>query len=195
MVRSKEFAYTITDEAISHLYDVFLSYVDSHFFSFRRSLPFRICELKDESTFNTFLMGLLTGLSVADKTDEEKAEEISSKYNEYIENVEKINKLWEKSGISIVIKEGIEKRDSVEVVAVVEGIMSPASLEKVYYQISRCLPSIIRSFALLYPPEGKELLQILTIHQQSAKTSLKTVGHSLTTAWTYFLLNLLKKTP
>jgi len=155
MARSKEFAYTISDGAISHLYDVFLSYVDSHFFSFRRSLPFRICELKDESTFNTFLMGLLTGLSVADKTDEEKAEEISSKYNEYIENVEKINKLWEKSGISIVVKEGIKKRDSVEVVAVVEGIMSPASLGKVYYQISRCLPSIIRSFALLYPPEGR----------------------------------------
>ena len=141
MVRSKEFAYTITDEAISHLYDVFLSYVDSYFLKYRRSLPLTICRGAYSPLVKGFLINLL----------ENKEERLKLAQTE-LDKAEK-KPIWEKNGITVV-RESYLIENRYYINAVVEGFVSPVSLGKVSNQISRCLPSIIRSFALSYPPKG-----------------------------------------
>jgi hypothetical protein len=161
MVCSEEFADKIADEEVGleNLYDVFLSYVENHFFSYRRSLPFTICKIrnKDTSFIKWFLIGRL----------EDENEMIKSTNEEFNTEYDKSKILWTKNDISVILEPRLDKRgkyqakegipfreDEYSINVIVAGRISPASLGKVYSQISRCLPSIIRSFALLYPLEG-----------------------------------------
>jgi len=171
MVRSKEFADSITDEAVENLYDIFLSYVENHFLSYRRSLPFTICKIrsKDTSFIKWFLIGRL----------EDENERIKLANQEFNKEYDKSKILWTKNDISVIIEPRLDKRsnyqadekgnifreDEYSINAIVIGRISPASLKKMYGQISRCLPSIIRSFALLYPLEGRSFINFNDLPQ------------------------------
>lgn len=173
MVCSKEFAYKIADEEVGFetLYDVFLSYVENHYFSYQRSLPFAICKIrsKDTSFIKWFLIGRL----------EDEKERIKLATQEFNKEDNKSEVLWTKNDdISIVLeprldrrgqydaKEGIPFReDEYSINAIVTGNISHASLDKLYGQISRCLSSIIRSFSLLYPLEGRSYINFDNLPQ------------------------------
>lgn len=152
MVRSKEFAYTITDEAVSHLYDVFLSYVENHFLTYRQSSPFAICRIRrKDAPLKRLVINLL----------EDKEERLKLTMAELDKDKEdkKSRTLWMKNDISVVLEQGFveqgEYQTDVSIHAVIKGRISPASLQKLYGQINRALPSIIRSFVLLSPFKGE----------------------------------------
>jgi hypothetical protein len=172
MVCSKELAYKIADEEVEFetLYDVFLSYVENHYFSYRRSLPFAICKIrtKDTSFIKWFLIGRL----------EDEKERIKLATQEFNKEENKSEVLWTKNDISIVLelrldrrgqydaKEGVPFREDAYLInAIVTGNISHASLDKLYGQISRCLSSIIRSFSLLYPLEGRSYINFDNLPQ------------------------------
>ncbi len=158
MTCSKEFSYPLTGDeltvAVRHLYNVFLSYVENHLLTYRQSSPFVICSIKSKDT--SFIKGFLIGRL---EDENKRTESILSELNK---EDEKARPLWTKNDIAVVleprfVKKGkyqtedgiIFKDDEYVIDAIIKGRISLASLQKLYDQISRCLPSIIQSFSLL----------------------------------------------
>jgi hypothetical protein len=148
MVRSKEFAYTITDEAVSHLYDVFLSYVENHFLAYRQSSPFAVYKIRKKDTS-------LSKLAISLLEDKEERLKLMMAESDKEREDNKSRALWMKNDIYVVLEQGFVKQGEyqtdVSIHAIIKGMISPASLQKLHGQISRALPSIIQSFVLLFP--------------------------------------------
>jgi hypothetical protein len=164
MACSKEFSYPLTGDelttAVHHLYNVFLSYVENHLLTYRQSSPFAICRIKSKDT--SFIDGFLIGRL---EDENKRKESILSELNK---EDEKARPLWMKNGISVILEprfvekgkyqteEGnIFREDEYVFNAIIKGEISSASLQKLYGQISRALPSIIQSFVLLSPFKGE----------------------------------------
>lgn len=140
-----------------NLYTIFISHIDCHVLSNRCSEPFPICIVPDDR--KEFIQGLLWGYQAAlaklksedfqptdlDRHDDEEAP------------------LWCKNGVSVrLVGRSYCKtrfhRKLFYLNAIVDGHMSSLACEQLQAEISRILPTVIRSASLLEPVDNASAL-------------------------------------
>jgi len=133
----------------NNLYMVFVNYVLNHILSHRYSDPFPICMVTYKEEGERLLQGFWLGYQHA------KGEKWEPSALDDIRNWEE-TKIWDKNGVTVrflrgadVIKETPGGKKLCHMLAVIEGEMSLSACSMLQNEMSRILPTAIRSADLL----------------------------------------------
>jgi hypothetical protein len=134
------------------LYTIFVAYLDNQTLQYRISEPFPICEVDVEAEGDSiWTEGMSAGYRLALKHYAPEKENEFTSHGE--EDNEKKKLIWEKNGIQLsILGCGSPKslHDKVApLYAIVNGGISNNALAKLSVEMSRVLPSIIRSIHLI----------------------------------------------
>lgn len=146
------------DIDFDNLYTIFISYLSLHILSHRCSNPFPICIVPDDR--KEFVQGLLLGHQAA--LAKLKGEDFQSPDLDGHDDGEAA--LWCKNGVSLHLvgrryfEKGYSREKLFYLDAVVDGHMSNLACEQSQAELSRILPTVIRSASLLEPVDNTSAL-------------------------------------
>jgi hypothetical protein len=133
----------------NNLYMVFVNYVMNHILSHRYSTPFPICMVTDKEEGELLLQGFLLGYQHA------KGEKWEPSDLDGIRNWEE-STIWDKNGVSVRLLRGADlitempgDKKLYNLLAVIEGEMSTLACSMLQNEMSRIIPTAIRSADLL----------------------------------------------
>lgn len=148
----REFEEFSSDDC-NNLYMVFVNYVMNHILSHRYSDPFLICIVTDKEKGELLLEGFSRGYQFA--MSKTRGKEFQPGNLDSIDSLEDA-KVWDKNRISVrllrgadVIKERPGGKKLYNLLTVIEGEMSTFACRELKDEISRILPTAIRSTDLL----------------------------------------------
>lgn len=137
-----------------NLYMVFVNHVMNHILSYRYSAPFPICRITVKEEDELLLEGFLLGYSVA--TAHTQGNETQPR-DLGVKSTREEAIIWDKNSISVrllrgadVIEEKPGGKKLCHLLAVIEGQMSISSCSMLQDEMSRILPTAIRSADLLH---------------------------------------------
>jgi hypothetical protein len=148
----REFEEFSSDDC-NNLYMVFVNYVKNHILSYRYSDPFPICMVTNKEKGEWLMEGFALGYNVAmanAKGEKFQPENLS-------ESIDDEESVWNKNNISVRLPKGPEligeKRPGgkklYHLLAVIEGEMSTSACSMLQNEMSRIIPTAIRSADLL----------------------------------------------
>jgi len=133
----------------NNLYAIFINYLKNHILSYRYSDLFPICKATYKEEGELLLQGISLGYQLA------KGEKCEPSDLDGIRSMEDAT-VWDKNGVSVsllrgadVIKETPGGKKLCRILAVIEGKMSASSCSMLQNEMSRILPTAIRSADLL----------------------------------------------
>lgn len=148
----REFEQFSSDECNS-LYVVFVNYVMNHILSHRYSAPFPICRVTNKEEGEWLLEGVALGYQLA--MSHTQGKELQPRDLDVKSSGEETT-VWDKNGVGVrllrgadVIKETPGGKKLYYLLAVIEGKMSTLACSMLQNEMSRILPTAIRSTDLL----------------------------------------------
>jgi hypothetical protein len=140
-------------EGCNSLYTFFVYYVKNHILSYQYSGPFPICSVTDKEGGELLLQRVSPGLQLA------KGEKLHPSDLDGISSGDGAT-VWNKNGVSVrllrgadVIKERPGDKKLYRLLAIIEGEMSTSACSMLQNEMSRILPTAIRSADLLQAEE------------------------------------------
>ena len=137
----------------SNLYAIFLNYVKNHILSYRHSDPFPICAITSDAESERYIRGMMAGYQIAMSKVEGKPFEYQNSDEKFVEDE---RPLWDKNSISLRLLRGTEVIDArpagkelYHILGLIEGNTSALACRNLQAEMSRILPTAIRSTDLL----------------------------------------------
>lgn len=137
----------------SNLYAIFVNYVKNHILSYRHSNPFPICAITSDAESERYIRGMMAGYQIAMSKVEGKPFESQNSDEKFVEDE---RPLWDKNSISLRLLRGTEVIDArpagkelYHILGLIEGNTSALACRNLQAEMSRILPTAIRSTDLL----------------------------------------------
>jgi hypothetical protein len=137
----------------NNLYAIFVNYVKNHILSYRHSNPFPICAITSDAESERYIRGMMAGYQIAMSKVEGKPFESKNSDEKFVEDE---RPLWDKNSISLRLLRGTEVIDArpagkelYHILGLIEGNTSTLACRNLQAEMSRILPTAIRSTDLL----------------------------------------------